>query len=134
MRVFSTTAAAVCALMLGISTLGIPLAAQAQEVKSATKFGDMSAVSQDVLNRAAGDGSNFLHTNGDYGQQRYYPNKQINTANVSRLHPAWIFQTEVRESLETSPSQTRKWMCISGWACAGATQPHPDSSAASHLP
>ncbi|MBV9138032.1 MAG: PQQ-binding-like beta-propeller repeat protein, partial [Hyphomicrobiales bacterium] len=25
------------------------------------------------------------------------------TANVSRLHPAWIFQTEVKESLETSP-------------------------------
>ena len=98
MRVVVSTAAAVCALVLGIS-----LAAQAQEVKSATKFGDMSAVSQDLLNRAAGDGSNFLHTNGDYSQQRYYPNKQINTANVSRLHPAWIFQTEVRESLETSP-------------------------------
>ena len=98
MRVVSTTAAAVCALMFGIS-----LAAQAQEVKSATKFGDMSAVSQDVLNRAAGDSGNFLHTNGDYSQQRYYPNKQINTSNVSRLHPAWIFQTEVRESMETSP-------------------------------
>ena len=98
MRVVSTTAAAVCTLMLGWS-----LAAQAQEVKSATKFGDMSAVSQDVLNRAAGDGSNFLHTNGDYSQQRYYPNKQINTGNVSHLHPAWIFQTEVRESMETSP-------------------------------
>ena len=92
------TAAAVCALALGWSA-----AACAQEVKSATKFGDMNTVSQDLLNRAGGDGANFLHTNGDYAQQRFYPNKQINTGNVSHLHPAWIFQTEVKESLETSP-------------------------------
>ena len=95
---FYRTSAAVCALAFGFAAT-----VQAQEIKSATKFGDMSAVSQDLLNRAAGDGSNFLHTNGDYGQQRYYPNKQINTSNVAHLHPAWIFQTEVRESLETSP-------------------------------
>ena len=92
------TAGAVCALAFGLST-----AASAQEVKSATKFGDMNSVSQDLLNRAAGDGANFLHTNGDYNQQRFYPNKQINTGNVAKLHPAWIFQTEVRESMETSP-------------------------------
>ncbi len=78
-------------------------AAQAQEIKSATKFGDMSTVSQDMLNRAASDSQNFLQTNGDYAQQRYYPNRQINTTNVSKLRPAWIFQTEVKKSLETSP-------------------------------
>ncbi|MFO1148367.1 MAG: PQQ-binding-like beta-propeller repeat protein [Alsobacter sp.] len=77
--------------------------AQAQEVKAATKWGDMNTVTQDLLNRAAGDGNNFLHTNGNYGQTRFYPNRQINVANVSKLRPAWIFQTEVRESLETSP-------------------------------
>ena len=98
MKRINGTAAAVCALAFGWS-----VAATAQEVKSATKFGDMNTVSQDLLNRAAGDGNNFLHTNGDYNQQRYYPNKQINTGNVSHLHPAWIFQTEVKESLETSP-------------------------------
>lgn len=76
---------------------------QAQEIKGATKFGNMSTVSQEMLNRAGGDSSNFLHTNGDYGQQRFYPNRQINTTNVSKLRPAWIFQTEVKESLETSP-------------------------------
>src|ERR1700722_6022449 len=63
----------------------------------------MSTVTQDLLNRAESDGNNFLLTNGDYWQRRYYPNTQINTANVARLHPAWIFQTEVKESLETSP-------------------------------
>ena len=77
--------------------------AQAQEIKSASKWGDLNTVSQDLLNRAAGDGNNFLHTNGNYAQTRYYPNRQINVANVSKLRPAWIFQTEVRESLETSP-------------------------------
>lgn len=77
--------------------------AQAQEVKTGTKWGDMNTVTQDLLNRAAGDGNNFLHTNGNYSQTRFYPNRQINVSNVSKLRPAWIFQTEVRESLETSP-------------------------------
>jgi alcohol dehydrogenase (cytochrome c) len=62
-----------------------------------------SNVTQDMLDRAANDGNNFLHTNGDYTQKRFSPNKQITTGNVARLRPAWIFQTEVKESLETSP-------------------------------
>jgi len=72
-------------------------------VKPAPKYGDMSTVTQDLLNRAGTDGNNFLLTNGDYRQQRYYPNSQINRANVARLRPAWIFQTDVMESIETSP-------------------------------
>jgi len=88
--------------LLCSAALGLP-AVQAQEIKSATKFGDLSVVSQELLNRAAADSQNFLHTNGDYGQQRFYPNRQINTGNVGKLRPAWIFQTEVKESLETSP-------------------------------
>jgi alcohol dehydrogenase (cytochrome c) len=72
-------------------------------VKPAPKYGDMSTVTQDLLNRAGGDGNNFLLTNGDYRQQRYYPNSEINRANVARLRPAWIFQTDVMESIETSP-------------------------------
>ena len=87
----------------GAAGLGVPQSASAQEIKAATKFGDMSTVTQDMLTRAGSDGTNFLLTNGDYGQLRYYPNKQINPANVGRLHPAWIFQTEVKESMETTP-------------------------------
>ena len=63
----------------------------------------MRPVTQAVLDGAARDGSNFLQTNGNYDQTRFYPNGQINRGNVGRLHPAWIFQTEVKESLETSP-------------------------------
>ncbi|HZP08877.1 pyrroloquinoline quinone-dependent dehydrogenase [Methyloceanibacter sp.] len=62
-----------------------------------------SPVTQDQLNAAASDENNFLHTNGNYDQTRYYRGKQINTENVGKLHPAWIFQTEVKESQETTP-------------------------------
>ena len=68
-----------------------------------TKYGDMLTVTQDMLSRAGTDGNNFLHTNGNYEQTRYYPNRQINTQNVKNLVPAWIFQTEVVDSLETTP-------------------------------
>ena len=81
--------------------------ADAQEVKQpatdTAKPIAITPVTQDMLDRAATDGKNFLHTNGDYTQQRFYPNKQIGVGNVARLRPAWIFQTEVKESLETSP-------------------------------
>lgn len=75
----------------------------AQETSNATLYGDMQTVSQDMLNRAANDGNNFLHTNGNYEQTRYYPSRQINTDNVKKLRPAWIFQTEIVDSLETTP-------------------------------
>ncbi|NNE22157.1 MAG: PQQ-binding-like beta-propeller repeat protein, partial [Rhizobiales bacterium] len=75
----------------------------AQEVQGGTLYGDMGVVTQDMLNRADGDGNNFLHTNGNYAQTRYYPARQINAGNVQNLRPAWIFQTEVVESMETTP-------------------------------
>ena len=75
----------------------------AEEVKGATLYGNMATVTQDMMNRAGADANNFLHTNGNYSQTRYYPASQINTSNVKNLRPAWIFQTEIVESLETSP-------------------------------
>lgn len=74
-----------------------------EETSSSTLYGDMQTVTQDMLSRAAGDGNNFLHTNHNYSQTRYYPATQINTDNVKNLRPAWIFQTEVVDSFETSP-------------------------------
>src|SRR6478752_3795093 len=85
------------------AVLAYATAAGADETTGGPKYGDMGTVTQDLLNRAAGDGNNFLHTNGNYNQTRYYPNRQINVSNVSKLRPAWIFQTEVKESLETTP-------------------------------
>ena len=60
-------------------------------------------VSQAQLNNAAKQGKDWLHTNGDYAQTRFYPGKQINTGNVKNLRPEFSFQTEVRESMETAP-------------------------------
>jgi alcohol dehydrogenase (cytochrome c) len=98
-------------LLLGSICVAAVVAAGAayaqQEVKGGA--GSMAAtaavtpVSQAQLNNAAKDGANFLHTNANYDQTRFYPNAQINRGNVSHLHPAWIFTTEVKESLETSP-------------------------------
>ena len=61
------------------------------------------AVPQARLNAADGDASNFLHSNMNYAQTRYYPAVQINTGNVAKLRPAFQFQTAVLESMETAP-------------------------------
>ncbi len=61
------------------------------------------SVSQDMLNGAGKQGTNWLHTNGNYDQTRYYPGNQINAQNVKNLRVAFVFQTEVVESMETAP-------------------------------
>jgi alcohol dehydrogenase (cytochrome c) len=81
--------------------------AGAQEVKgganSMAATAAITPVSRQQLSNAAKDGANFLHTNANYDQTRFYPNAQINRGNIGHLHPAWIFTTEIKESLETSP-------------------------------
>ncbi len=99
---FKRTAVSAVALSAAMISFG-----GAQEIKQVTggnaKAVNVTPVTQRMLDRADSDTRNFLHTNGDYRQQRFHPNAQINTGNVKRLHPAWIFQTEVKESMETSP-------------------------------
>jgi PQQ-dependent dehydrogenase (methanol/ethanol family) len=56
-----------------------------------------------MLDRAASDARDFLHTNGNYDQTRFYPAAQITRDNVGKLRPAWIFQAEIVESMETTP-------------------------------
>jgi PQQ-dependent dehydrogenase (methanol/ethanol family) len=103
---FRTALGIAGAFALAVSLAGT---ATAQEVKQNAKPAAAkpsitpSNVTQDMLDRAATDSNNFLHTNGDYTQKRYHPAAQINESNVRRLRPAWIFQTDVRESMETSP-------------------------------
>lgn len=81
--------------------------ASAQEIehksKEAIKGAPAPTVTQEELSNAAKDTKQFLHTNGNYDQTRYYLGKQINTGNVAKLRPAWIFQLDVKESLETTP-------------------------------
>jgi len=61
------------------------------------------SVPQSKLDAADKDSANFLHSNMNYAQTRYYPAAQINTGNVAKLRPAFQFQTEVLESMETAP-------------------------------
>ena len=101
---FTRRGPALLAMLCGIALTSFAAGtSSAEEVKAATLYGNMTAVTQDMLSRAGGDANNFLHTNGNYEQTRYYPASQINTSNVKNLRPAWIFQTEVVESQETTP-------------------------------
>jgi len=68
-----------------------------------TKPVPLSGLSQARLNSADKDSKNWLHVNGGYSQQRFFPGAQINTGNVSKLKPAFVFQTQVLESMETAP-------------------------------
>ena len=95
--------AAACALAAGI-LIGPGLAQEVkQDTKSTSNQAKISSVTQDQLNAADKNASNFLLTNGNYAQTRFHPAKQIGRDNVKNLHVAWIFQTDVKESLETSP-------------------------------
>ncbi|MDF3838002.1 PQQ-binding-like beta-propeller repeat protein [Cupriavidus basilensis] len=60
-------------------------------------------VTQAQLDAAGGNANDWLISNGSYAQSRYYPGSQINTGNVSKLKPAFLFQTAVLESMETAP-------------------------------
>ncbi|WP_423416311.1 PQQ-dependent dehydrogenase, methanol/ethanol family [Hyphomicrobium sp. B1] len=100
----SRATAAALAASLAFSVFA-PLGAQEIEHKSkeAIKGAPARAVTQEELSNAAKDTKQFLHTNGNYDQTRYYLGKQINAGNVAKLRPAWIFQMDVKESLETTP-------------------------------
>ncbi len=103
MKLVKQTFVAVVAMM----GFGLAVAEQQPETpggpKAASKVVNVTKVSQDMLNRAAADSRNWLHSNGNYAQTRYAPATQINTKNVKNLRPAFVFQTEVVESMETAP-------------------------------
>jgi PQQ-dependent dehydrogenase (methanol/ethanol family) len=73
--------------------------------KAGTGPGVPKAISVDQrrLEGADRQTADWLHTNGGYAQTRYYPGAQINASNVKKLRPAFVFQTEVLESMQTAP-------------------------------
>ena len=96
-------------LGLAASMMAVAGGSSAQEIESGAgiKVPPMSKalnpVSQTMLDEAAKDNNNWLHSNGNYAQTRYYPSAQINSKNVATLTPKFIFQTAVVESMETAP-------------------------------
>ena len=91
--------------------LGFAVSAPAQEVggSATTTSSPMSSslvpVTQAMLDGAGGAKStrDWVHSNGNYDNSRYYPGRQINDRNVQSLAPAFVFQTAVLESMETAP-------------------------------
>jgi len=108
MRVVQKTAAAWRCAIIGFMALqGLSVQAQSEIQGGAVATGapvpKSISVPQGKLDAADGDASNFLHSNGNYAQTRYYAASQINSDNVAKLRPAFTFQTEVLESMETAP-------------------------------
>ena len=67
------------------------------------QIGSDVRVSLEMLAGAEKDKVNWTQTNGGYSNLRYYPGDQIHTGNVKNLRPAFIFQTEIKESMEVAP-------------------------------
>ncbi|HVE09583.1 MAG TPA: PQQ-dependent dehydrogenase, methanol/ethanol family [Paraburkholderia sp.] len=101
-----------------VLALGAPPAYSADEVQggATTSAAPMptrlQSVTQQQLDSAAGNASDWLHSNGSYAQTRFYPGTQINRSNVARLRPVFLFQTAVNESMETAPIVTNGVMFI----------------------
>lgn len=96
--------------LLGVALLaaGMTSSAFAQEITGGanTVSKEMKAdirVSKEMLLATEKDKNNYLQTNGGYSNLRFYPGSQINTRNVKNLRPAFLFQTEIKESMEVAP-------------------------------
>lgn len=94
------TLAATSLVIAGSAYAQEPIAGAGIKANPMPKF---TNVTQSMLNGAAKDGKNWLHPNGSYEQTRHSPATQINTGNVAKLRPAFVFQTGIVESMETAP-------------------------------
>ena len=77
-------------LVLALLVAGAALA-QAQQVTA------------DTLADAQDDNESWLMYGRNYSAWRYSPLDEINTANVQRILPAWIFQTGTVGKVQTTP-------------------------------
>jgi PQQ-dependent dehydrogenase (methanol/ethanol family) len=101
----SALAAAASALSVAfaVSVAGAQEVAGSATTTAAPMSSNLIPVSQVMLDGAAADAKNWIHSNGSYDNARFYAGNQINTANVAKLKPAFVFQTAVLESMETAP-------------------------------
>jgi PQQ-dependent dehydrogenase (methanol/ethanol family) len=96
--------AASCLALFAVTTAASGQEVTGQEATTGAGVPKNISVSQEMLSGAGGQNQNWLHTHGNYDQTRYYGGSQINTGNVKKLRPAFAFQTEVMESMETAPT------------------------------
>lgn len=60
-------------------------------------------VSQQMLDNAQENSNDWIHTNGNYNQNRYYKNTTININNVKKLKLAFTLATGVKAQIESTP-------------------------------
>ncbi|MBM3754151.1 MAG: PQQ-dependent dehydrogenase, methanol/ethanol family [Acidobacteria bacterium] len=60
-------------------------------------------VTHERLLKAEREPHNWLTYSGNFAGHRYSPLNQINTSNVSKLKPAWVYQTNSLQKFETTP-------------------------------
>jgi len=98
-----TVAAAIAALAFGATAYAQQEISGASTTVAKPMSANLVSITGDMLQKAATDPKNWIHSNGNYDNTRYYPGAQINTGNVGKLKPAFVFQTAVLESMETAP-------------------------------
>jgi alcohol dehydrogenase (cytochrome c) len=94
-------------LLAGAAGIGAAYGGEEIQGGASTSGGEVgkpfSPVSQAALDKAASDAKNNIFVNQNYGNTRFSGATQINAKNVSKLRPAFVFQTAVTESNETAP-------------------------------
>src|SRR4029077_14775074 len=83
-------------MKLGFSLLAASLAALVSGSARAQ-------VAYDQIVHSLRQPENWVTYSGDYSGSRYSQLQQVNTTNVSRLAPAWVFQTQLAGKFETTP-------------------------------
>jgi alcohol dehydrogenase (cytochrome c) len=63
----------------------------------------LGQVAYERIRRAENEPGNWLTYSGNYQGQRYSALAQINTTNVARLKPAWVYQIREQSKVETTP-------------------------------
>jgi glucose dehydrogenase len=89
---------AVCLIALGYCATSL-----ADDAAAVARPGSLS---QERLNSAAQNGTDFALTHGNYAQARYHPADRINTQTIKDLELAWTFQVDVTESIQARRSFT----------------------------
>ncbi|MEO8739362.1 MAG: quinonprotein alcohol dehydrogenase, partial [Casimicrobiaceae bacterium] len=102
MRIASVTAAVAIACAFADTSGAQEISGTATTVASPMSS-NLVPVTQGMLDSAGAQTKNWIHSNGSYDNARFYAGDQINTANVGKLKPAFVFQTAVLESMETAP-------------------------------
>jgi alcohol dehydrogenase (cytochrome c) len=63
----------------------------------------LAQVSYERIRRAESEPGNWLTYSGNYQGHRHSPLAQINTSNITRLKPAWVYQIREPGRVQTSP-------------------------------